>query len=98
VIGTSVSSPEFASAVANLIATRGRQGNLNPYIYTRALLQANGGPKSFHTNIPGYNGVQNTLLNSAYSLSTGVGTPIVTQFIKQPLAPQAGVPRTPSNP
>src|SRR5262249_36303882 len=33
VIGTSVSSPELAGAVANLVATQGRQGNLNYYIY-----------------------------------------------------------------
>jgi subtilase family serine protease len=98
VIGTSVSSPELAGAVANLIATQGRQGNLNYYIYGLAGVQSHGGQKFYHTNIPGYNGVQNTLLNGAYSLSTGAGTPIVTQFILQPSGAQAGVPRTPSNP
>ena len=98
VIGTSVASPEFTSVVANLVATHGRQGNLNYYIYTAAATQALLGAKVYHTNIPGYNGVQNSDVNSIYSLSTGVGTPIVSQFVLQPFAPQAGLPQTPSNP
>jgi hypothetical protein len=98
VIGTSVASPELAGALANLIATQGRQGNLNPYIYSLAASQASGGPTVYHTNIPGFNGVQNSLLNGEYSLSVGVGTPIVTPFIGQAGKPQAGLPRTPSNP
>jgi len=97
-IGTSVSSPEFAGAVAHLIELNGRMGNLNPYIYQAAASQASGGPVSFHTGIPGYNGVKATDLNSTYSLSTGVGTPIVSTFIGQTTGGQAGLPQTPSNP
>jgi len=98
VIGTSVSSPELASLIAHLVETNGRQGNINPYIYNLALQQAGGGQISFHGNIPGFNGIQDTNLNPGYSLSTGVGTPHGTAFIGQPSAPKAGVAQTPSNP
>jgi subtilase family serine protease len=98
VIGTSVSSPEFAGAVAHLVEQKGRMGNLNSYIYGLAAKQAGGGRQVYHTNIPGYNGIENTNLNPTYSLSTGVGTPVVSSFIGQPRADQAGVPQTPSNP
>jgi subtilase family serine protease len=99
VIGTSVSSPEFAGVVAHLVEQHGRLGNVNNYIYKLAAKQAAGtGKKIFHTNIPGYNGLVDTNLNSTYSLSAGVGTPIVTRFIGQGAAPVAGTPRTPSNP
>ena len=98
VIGTSVSSPEFAGAVAHLIETKGRQGNINNYIYKLAAKQAAGGKTYFHTGIPGFNGFVDTNVSPTYSLSTGVGTPIVTTFIGQPKAPQAGTPQSPSNP
>jgi subtilase family serine protease len=98
VIGTSVSSPEFAGVLAHLIEQKGRLGNVNPYIYRLAARQAGGGRRAFHTGIPGYNGVEETELNPAYSLSTGVGTPIVTSFIGQPRIPAAGTPQTSSNP
>ena len=97
-IGTSVSSPEFASVVALMVEKSGRQGNLNPYLYHLAKEQANGGATAFHTNIPGYNGVVGTDLNSTYSLSVGVGTPIVTTLIGKPNAAPAGIPQTISNP
>ena len=97
-IGTSVSSPEFASVVALLVEKYGRMGNLNPYLYHAAAAQANGGAVSFHTNIPGYNGLVNTDLNSTYSLSVGVGTPVVTTLIGKASATPAGVPQTLSNP
>jgi subtilase family serine protease len=99
VIGTSVSSPEFAGVVALLEEKMGRMGNLNPYIYHLAAAQAGGGATpSYHVNIPGYNGVVQTDLNSAYSLSVGVGTPIVNNFIGKPNVAVAGTPRTSSNP
>ncbi len=98
VIGTSVSSPEFASVVAHIVEQKGRQGNINPYIYALAVQQANGGAHVYHTNIPGYNGIENTDLNSTYSLSTGVGTPFVTDFIGQPDVKNARKPQTHSNP
>jgi subtilase family serine protease len=105
-IGTSVSSPEFAGVVAHMIelnlaanpTANPGMGNLNPYIYKRAMKQAAGGAQSYHTNIPGYNGVLLTNINPSYSLSTGVGTPIVTTFIGQPKVAVAGTPQTPSNP
>lgn len=97
-VGTSVSSPEFASVVALLVEKQGRQGNINPYLYQLAKVQANGGAAAFHTNIPGFNGVVNTDLNSTYSLSVGVGTPIVTTVIGKPNARPAGIPQTISNP
>jgi hypothetical protein len=97
-IGTSVSSPEFASVVALIVEKYGRQGNLNSMLYHAAAAQANGGPTSFHTNIPGYNGLVNTDLNSTYSLSVGVGTPFVTTLIGKSNANPAGTPQTVSNP
>ncbi len=97
-IGTSVSSPEFASVVALIVAKNGRMGNLNPYLYHLAKAQANGGATAFHTNIPGFNGLVQTDLNSTYSLSVGVGTPVVTTVIGKPTATPAGTPQTISNP
>jgi subtilase family serine protease len=98
-IGTSVSSPEFTGALALLIEQKGRMGNLNPYLYNLAGLQAKN-PKLnvFHTNIPGYNGVVNTDLNNSYSLSVGVGTPIVSSLVNARTLPLAGTPQTPINP
>ncbi len=98
-VGTSVSSPEFASAVATLIEQNGRMGNLNYYIYRLAARQLKHPDAAyFHVNIPGYNGLVETLLNSGYSLSVGVGTPIVSNFIGATTAPLAGTPQTLSNP
>jgi subtilase family serine protease len=97
-IGTSVSSPEFASVVALIVEKQGRQGNLNPMLYQAAKAQANGGATAFHTNIPGYNGLVPTDLNSTYSLSVGVGTPVVTTVIGKSNATPAGTPQTVSNP
>ncbi|HEY4112660.1 MAG TPA: hypothetical protein VGM17_01250, partial [Rhizomicrobium sp.] len=91
-------SPELAGAVAHLIEQKGRLGNLNPYIYKLAAKQSGGGRQVFHTNIPGYNGIEATNINPTYSLSTGVGTPVVTSFIGQPKADQAGIPQTATNP
>lgn len=105
-IGTSVSSPEFAGVLAHLIETNlaanpkanPALGNVNNYIYKLAARQQAGGSQAFHVNIPGYNGVLQTNINPAYSLSTGVGTPIVTSFLGMPKAAAAGDPQTPSNP
>lgn len=97
-IGTSVSSPEFASAVAHLVELNGRQGNLGTYIYQLAADQASGKGNVYHTNIPGYNGIVETNINTSYSLSAGVGTPMVTSFLGQPKVRPAGTPQTKSNP
>jgi subtilase family serine protease len=97
VIGTSVSSPEFASAVALLVEKNGRMGNLNSYIYKLAAAQAKGGRRAFHTLIPGWNGLIPSNISSTYNVSTGVGTPIVKSFIDTTVG-AAGTPQTPSNP
>jgi subtilase family serine protease len=98
-IGTSVSSPEFASVVAHLIELNGPMGNLNPYIYQLAHRQAAGtGRQVYNVNIPGFNGVTNTDLNSTYSLSVGVGTPLASSFVGKPSVAKAGIPQTTSNP
>ena len=98
VIGTSVSSPEFTSVLALLIEKNGRMGDMGPYIYRSSALQAAGGLRVYHTMIPGFNGVIQSNISSTYNVSTGVGTPIVTAFLREPGLPQAGTPQTPSNP
>jgi hypothetical protein len=100
VIGTSVSSPEFAGAMALLIEQQGRMGNLNEYLYRVAAKQARQGAvaKFLHTNIPGYNGVVSSNVSATYNLSTGVGTPVVSALVGAKNVKEAGTPRTPSNP
>jgi subtilase family serine protease len=98
VIGTSVASPEFTAAMAPLVALHGRMGNLNTYLYEKAADQAMGGAQSYHTGIPGYNGVVLTDLNATYSLSVGVGTPLVANLLGVPFVPLAGTPQTAGNP
>ncbi len=96
VIGTSAAAPEMASAVALLVETQGRQGNLNPYLYTLAHNQAAGGVAAFHQAIPGFNGVVGNTGN--YTFTTGNGTPNVAVMIGLPQAPLAGAPGSATNP
>ena len=102
VIGTSVSSPEFASVVALLVEQHGRQGNLNNYIYSLATKQAVFGGAAntaYHQGIPGYNGVvQNSKPGGYYNYTYGVGSPFVYRFVGLPGATVAGKPQTISNP
>ncbi len=100
VIGTSVSSPEFAGAMALLIEQQGRMGNLNEYLYRVAAKQAKQGAvaKFLHTNIPGFNGVIASNISPTYNISTGVGTPVVKMLVGAGMAKSAGTPQTPSNP
>jgi subtilase family serine protease len=93
-IGTSVASPEFASVVALMVELHGRQGNLNPYLYSLR------GTAAYHLGIPGYNGIQSTSTPSAtYNYSVGLGTPVTRTLIGAPAATAlAGVPHTASNP
>ncbi len=102
VIGTSVSSPEFASVVALLVEQKGRQGNLNNYIYNLATKQAvlgGAANTAYHQGIPGYNGVvRNTKPGGYYNYTYGVGSPFVYRFVGLPNANVAGLPQTPSNP
>jgi hypothetical protein len=98
-IGTSLSSPEFAGALALLIEQQGRMGNVNGYLYQLAQNQASSGKTSpLHTQIPGYNGVIQSNVSATYNVSTGVGTPIVKALIGQASATAAGTPQTLSNP
>jgi len=105
-IGTSVSSPEFASATALLIETKGRMGNLNIYLYKNAAKEAAApgvqpwrASTMFHVGIPGYNGVvENTAFGPTYNYTTGLGTPYVYHYVLAPTATPAGAPQTPSNP
>lgn len=111
VIGTSVSSPEFASVVALLVERLGRQGNLNAYIYGLGQNQARNTHSGktpdqnayYHQAIPGYNGTaSNDALkqtqNAYYNYTVGNGTPVVKNFIGLPDARVAGTPQTASNP
>jgi subtilase family serine protease len=98
VIGTSVAAPEFAGATALMVEQQGRQGNLNPYLYGLAAQQALGKGVYFHTGIAGFNGLVGTRLNGAYSLTVGVGTPIVGAFVNAGTVVGTGAPQTVSNP
>jgi subtilase family serine protease len=99
-IGTSLSSPEFASAMALLIEQKGRMGNLNTYLYQKAAAQAKAGKvdEYYHTQIPGYNGLIQSNVSPTYSVSAGVGTPIVKNLVGAASAKPAGLPQTLSNP
>jgi hypothetical protein len=97
-IGTSVSSPEFAGVLAHLVELKGRLGNVNPYIYSLARAQADGNGPYFHTNIPGFNGIRPSNTNPTYSVSYGVGSPIVVNFLGVPHIAKAGRAQTKSNP
>ena len=95
-IGTSAAAPELAGAVALLVQAQGRQGNLNPYLYTLAQRQVGGGTAYFHQNIPGNNGV---IANSGtYNYTVGNGTPNVAALLGLANGPLAGAPGTASNP
>ena len=96
VVGTSAAAPEMASAVALLVETQGRQGNLNPYLYSLARRQEFGGATYFHGNIGGFNG--NVPGSGAYNLITGVGTPDVAALIGLSNINRAGAPHSASNP
>jgi subtilase family serine protease len=99
-IGTSLSSPSFAGAMALLIEQKGRMGNLNEYLYRLAAAQAKKGKVAefFRTEIPGYNGLIQSNVSPTYNVSTGVGTPVVKAVVDAAKAASAGTPQTPSNP
>ena len=95
-IGTSAAAPEMASVVALLVQTQGRQGNLNPFLYSMAQRQAGGGAVTFHQTVPGNNGV---VANSgSYNYTTGNGTPLVANLLGLSNGPLAGAPGTATNP
>ncbi|MDR3483007.1 MAG: S53 family peptidase [Burkholderiaceae bacterium] len=99
-IGTSVSAPDFAGAVALWVQSNGhRLGNINNSLYSKAYAQAySGGPRVFHSGIPGYNGWESG--GGVYNRVVGVGTPDVRALIGGPASrtSPAGAPQTLSNP
>jgi subtilase family serine protease len=98
-IGTSISSPDFAGLTALKVQRLGgRQGNENFAIYALAAKQAQNpsAPLVFHRNIPGFNGLFSAVGN--YNRVVGVGTVYGKNFILAPTVPVAGVPQTPTNP
>jgi subtilase family serine protease len=99
-IGTSLSSPSFAGALALLVERHGRMGNVNPYLYSIAVKQANSGSvaKYLHTEIPGFNGLIQSNISPTYNVSTGIGTPVVKALVGVGSAAPAGTPQTLSNP
>jgi subtilase family serine protease len=99
-IGTSLSSPSFAGALALLVEQRGRMGNVNTYLYPIAAKQAKEGAvaKYLHTEIPGFNGLIQSNISPTYNVSTGIGTPIVKALVGVGSAAPAGTPQTRSNP
>ncbi|MEI9986378.1 MAG: S53 family peptidase [Aliidongia sp.] len=104
-IGTSSAAPQMAGVLAQAVALGGRQGNVNPLIYTLSALQTVLGgthaPASlqfFHRNIAGNNNGYTVTPGAAYSEVLGNGTLIVENFLGLPFAPPSGAPSTPSNP
>ena len=102
-IGTSVASPEFVSAVALFEENiGGRVGNLNNYLYTAGAAQSvtAGLLGTYHRSIPGFDGkYDNSFPNGAqYDYLVGNGTPKVRDLFLAIGAAPAGVPQTPSNP
>jgi subtilase family serine protease len=99
-IGTSLSSPSFAGALALLVEQKGRMGNVNTYLYSIAAKQAKEGAvaKYLRTEIPGFNGLIQSNISPTYNVSTGIGTPVVKALVGAGSAVPAGTPQTPSNP
>jgi subtilase family serine protease len=98
VVGTSVSSPDFAGLLALKIQLTGsRLGNENWVAYGIALLQSQGVLEGvFNDNIQGDNGTYTT--HPGYDLVLGNGTVNGVNYLLAPSIPVAGTPQTPSNP
>ena len=106
-IGTSVSSPEFVSALALFIQKNGvRRGNVNSFLYSQGVTQTGAGgvnaPASaqfYHRNIPGFDGVYTDAKPSQdYNYINGNGTPDVRKLFGMTAYSPAGTPKSPSNP
>lgn len=96
VIGTSISSPDFAGLLALKIQHDGsRLGNVNPESYRLARQGTYKGSHFYHTNIPGNNGFAST---PGYNLVVGNGSVIGRNYIEAFDVPLAGDPQTPTNP
>jgi subtilase family serine protease len=102
-IGTSVSSPELAGALALAVQYYGgRFGNINYDLYPIAGIQTAAGGASapaadqfFHMGIPGFDGANSG--GGTYNYIYGNGSPDVRTLFGLSV-PAAGDPRTPSNP
>jgi subtilase family serine protease len=105
-IGTSLSSPEFAGVMALAVELNGgRLGNVNPLIYFLSALQTlAGGTKAppelqfFHREISGNNNFFKVHPGQAYSEVLGNSTLDVKNFLGLHFVKPAGAPNTPSNP
>jgi subtilase family serine protease len=101
VIGTSVSSPEFAGLLAVFVGVAGtRLGNVNPYLYLEAAADQALPSPVFHNHIPGNNGVVSVSgAVHPYNPILGVGTPItIDALLLPPSIAKAEFPKTDSNP
>jgi subtilase family serine protease len=98
VIGTSVSAPEFAGALALAVQHGGhRLGNVNTLLYQKALLQSHHiGAPVYRTNIQGFNGAEYTA--PIYNQVIGLGTPDIRALIGATSIAPAGIPQTATNP
>lgn len=101
VIGTSLSSPEFAGLLATIESiTKTRLANVNELLYAAKVLD----PQVFHTGFAGSDGVPAYTVKAGsrgYNLVYGLGTPSVQALIHlldPTIARWAGNPQTPSNP
>jgi subtilase family serine protease len=104
-IGTSSSSPQFAGVMAQAVQLGGRQGNVNPLIYSLSALQTTlGGTHApanmqyFHRGIAGNNNGYTVAPGDDYSQVLGNSTLIVNNFLGLSFAPPSGAASTPSNP
>ena len=99
VIGTSVSAPEFAGALALYVGQNGRLGNANTFLYQAAAAQAAGGPVAFHTAHPSFDGYwSDKQQGGAYDYIFGNGSPDVRVLFGFTDLPAAGNPKSPTNP
>jgi subtilase family serine protease len=101
VIGTSLSSPEFAGLLATLESITGyRLGNVNELLYNAKVLD----PRVFHTGMPATDGVPAYAVKggtTTYNFIYGLGTIDVYQLVyllNPKLKELAGLPQTPTNP
>ncbi len=97
-VGTSITSPDFAGLLALEIEHfQSRLGNVNYQIYQLSAYQLAGSQEQyFHEGIPGFDGYYYT--HHGYNYVVGNGTVFGRNFIQTPTVPAAGNPQTPSNP
>jgi subtilase family serine protease len=107
VIGTSVASPEFVSALALYIEKQGHKvGDVHAYLYHMGQVQtAAGGPRApaasqyYHRNIQGFDGAWAASYPSQnYNYIYGNGSPDVRKLFGLTAYPPAGTPQSSSNP